>query len=75
MRYAPGYHPSVDRYHYWYNRPYAYNYADRPLAGASHSKHVNWCRARYKTYNAKTDTFVGKGMTKYRCNSPYDGRR
>ncbi len=31
--------------------------------------------ARYKTYNATTDTFVGKGMIKYRCNSPYDGRR
>jgi BA14K-like protein len=71
MRYAPGYHPSVDRYYYWYNRPYTY--VSRPRA--SHSKHVAWCRARYKTYDAKTDTFVGKGMKKYRCNSPYDGRR
>ncbi|MFO1120790.1 MAG: BA14K family protein [Hyphomicrobiales bacterium] len=41
----------------------------------SHSKHVKWCKARYKTYNPKTDTFIGKGKKKYRCNSPYDGRR
>ena len=75
MRYAPGYHPSDDRYHYWYSPPYACNYAYRPQARASHSKHVDWCSARYKTYNAEADTFVGNGMIKYRCNSPYDGRR
>jgi Mrp family chromosome partitioning ATPase len=44
-------------------------------AGVSSKKHVKWCRARYKTYNASTDTFVGKGGRKYRCNSPYDGRQ
>jgi BA14K-like protein len=41
----------------------------------SNSKHIKWCKARYKTYNVKTDTFIGKGKKKYRCNSPYDGRR
>ena len=41
----------------------------------SNKKHVKWCKARYKTYNPKTDTFIGKGKKKYRCNSPYDGRR
>ena len=41
----------------------------------SSKKHVRWCRNRYKTYNAKTDTFIGKGRKAYRCNSPYDGRR
>lgn len=52
---------------------YPYGYAPR-YAGTSSRKHVNWCRNRYKTYNARTDTFVGKGMKRYRCNSPYDGR-
>jgi hypothetical protein len=41
----------------------------------SNKKHVKWCKARYKTYNVKTDTFIGKGKRRYRCNSPYDGRR
>jgi hypothetical protein len=53
---------------------YPYGYAPRYASGGTSSrKHVNWCRSRYKTYNAKTDTFVGKGMKRYRCNSPYDG--
>jgi hypothetical protein len=50
-----------------------YDYGQQP--GVSSKKHVKWCRARYKTYNASTDTFVGKGGRKYRCNSPYDGRQ
>ena len=46
-----------------------------PRQRVSNSRHVKWCKARYKTYNVKTDTFIGKGKKKYRCNSPYDGRR
>ena len=41
----------------------------------SNRRHVRWCTSRYRTYNASTDTFIGKGKRKYRCNSPYDGRR
>ena len=48
---------------------------DQRRERVSHKKHVKWCKARYKTYNVKTDTFIGKGKRKYRCNSPYDGRR
>jgi hypothetical protein len=54
---------------YFGNWPHVrYHHRDRRL-------HVQWCKARYKTYNPRTDTFIGKGRKKYRCNSPYDGRR
>ena len=54
----------------YYDRRY-----DRQRERVSNKKHVRWCKARYKTYNPNTDTFIGKGKKKYRCNSPYDGRR
>jgi hypothetical protein len=56
---------------------YGGGYYEAPVekVRTSNSKHIKWCKARYKTYNVKTDTFIGKGKKKYRCNSPYDGRR
>lgn len=73
-------------YGYWpygcyggYYGYYDYGYYDRydypRRERVSNKKHVKWCKARYKTYNPKTDTFIGKGKKRYRCNSPYDGRR
>ena len=33
--------------------------------------HVNWCYSRYRSYDARTDTYVAySGRVKY-CNSPY----
>lgn len=58
-----------------YGDSYYYGRYHKHREHASSSKHVKWCRARYKTYNAKTDTFIGKRNKRYRCNSPYDGRR
>jgi len=38
----------------------------------SGSAHVNWCYNRYRSYDARTDTFVTfSGRVKY-CNSPYN---
>lgn len=34
-------------------------------------RHVAWCAKRYKTYNARTDTFISYRHGKKRCNSPY----
>lgn len=34
--------------------------------------HVNWCYNRYRSYDARTDTYVAfSGRVKY-CNSPYN---
>jgi hypothetical protein len=60
---------------YYDNGYYDDYYDNEQQTGVSSKKHVKWCRARYKTYNVSTDTFVGKGGRKYRCNSPYDGRQ
>jgi hypothetical protein len=32
--------------------------------------HTAWCKARYKTYNATTDTFIGNDLRPHRCISP-----
>lgn len=63
------------RYPYWndyYFDDYDYDY--RPRMRISHNKHTKWCKAHYRTYNVKSDTFVGKNRKRYRCNSPYDRR-
>ena len=33
--------------------------------------HVEWCLARYRSYNPQTDTFVGYDGYRHRCDSPY----
>ena len=40
----------------------------------SGNRHVTWCKARYKSYNSRSDSFTGKSGKKYHCNSPYDKR-
>ena len=38
---------------------------------SSGNAHVNWCYSRYRSYDARTDTYVAySGRVKY-CNSPY----
>jgi hypothetical protein len=68
--YLGGYYGGYYDYNDYYDRG---DYPRRERV--SNKKHVKWCKARYKTYNSKTDTFIGKGKKKFRCNSPYDGRR
>jgi len=34
--------------------------------------HVEWCLNRYRSYNPRTNTFMGYDGYKHRCNSPYD---
>jgi BA14K-like protein len=38
------------------------------------SAHVRWCSDRYRSYNPRTNTWVGNSGRVYQCNSPYDGR-
>ena len=33
--------------------------------------HVDWCLARYRSYNPNTDTFMGYDGYRHRCVSPY----
>ncbi len=42
----------------------------RPAADPS--KHVQWCRNQYRTYNPKTDRFVTYEGWYKTCNSPFD---
>ncbi len=38
---------------------------------AGQSDHVNWCYRRYRSYNARTDTYTGYDGRQHYCNSPY----
>ena len=33
--------------------------------------HVEWCLNRYRSYNPRTNTFMGYDGYRHRCNSPY----
>jgi BA14K-like protein len=33
--------------------------------------HVQWCLSRYRSYNPRTDTWLGTSGRRYQCNSPY----
>jgi BA14K-like protein len=33
--------------------------------------HVQWCMSRYRSYNPRTDLWLGNSGRRYRCNSPY----
>ncbi len=70
--YDHGYPYGDDFFYDDYN--YGHDWVYRPPVRNSHKKHVNWCKKRYSTYNARTDKYIGRYGKKYRCNSPYDGR-
>jgi hypothetical protein len=38
----------------------------------SGNRHKAWCAGRYKSYNAKTNTYVSSSGKLKQCNSPYD---
>lgn len=42
------------------------------LANGAGSRHRAWCAGRYKSYNAKTNTYVSSSGKTKQCNSPYD---
>jgi BA14K-like protein len=67
MVYAPGQNPGLAGYgSYWFQR------ATRAVRVVNET-HVAWCLSHYKTYDPRSNTFIGKGFRSYRCNSPYDG--
>lgn len=41
-----------------------------PVWGTS-SAHVRWCMNRYRSYNPRTDTYLGFDGRYHRCRSPY----
>jgi hypothetical protein len=43
-------------------------------SGSDGSSHVRWCSDRYRSYNPRSNTWVGYSGQVYQCNSPYDGR-
>ena len=36
------------------------------------SRHVAWCQGRYRSYNARTNSYTGYDGRRRICNSPYD---
>ncbi len=60
---VPFYQPYYEPYYY---RPYYRSYY-RPVG----SGHVRWCLAHYRTYNPRTNTFIGFDGDRHRCRSPY----
>jgi hypothetical protein len=46
------------------NRYYGYG-------GGYGSRHVEWCLNRYRSYNVRTNTWVGYSGRVYQCRSPY----
>ena len=65
---------------YYYNRPW---WLAAPLIGTTvilstprvvfrgGSRHVAWCRAQYRSYSARTNTWIAFSGDVRRCNSPY----
>jgi hypothetical protein len=47
-----------------------YGYDDGYYGGGG--GHVQWCLNRYRSYNPRTNTFMGYDGRRHRCNSPYD---
>jgi hypothetical protein len=42
------------------------------IANGNHGRsHVQWCLSRYRSYNPRTDLWLGNSGRHYRCNSPY----
>lgn len=42
------------------------------IANGNHGRsHVEWCLSRYRSYNPRTDTWLGNSGRRYRCRGPY----
>jgi BA14K-like protein len=44
---------------------------NRYYGGGYGSRHVQWCLDRYRSYNVRTNTWVGYSGRVYQCRSPY----
>jgi hypothetical protein len=61
------------RHHYqgfWYAVPFWLYSTPRRYYGYSNN-HVRWCLHRYRSYNPRTDMFLGYDGRYHRCRSPY----
>lgn len=57
-----------------YGAPYyAEPYYDEPyyIQPTGGSRHVRWCYDRYRSYDARSNTFLGYDGDRHRCRSPY----
>lgn len=57
-------------YYYGYG-PYYRPYAYRPYYAPTGSRHVRWCLNRYRSYDPRSNTFLGYDGYRHRCRSPY----
>lgn len=71
---------------YWYRRPWwnyggptialgigsGYGYGGAYAFGGGNS-HVQWCLNRYRSYDPRSDTFMGYDGYRHRCDSPFGG--
>jgi len=76
-------HGRYRHYHdgYWYASPwwlltipFAAAAGAAIASGSDGSAHVRWCSYHYRSYNPRTNTWVGYSGRVYQCNSPYDNR-
>jgi hypothetical protein len=74
------YHSRRSNYRYyrdgwWYSRPFwnmpGFGFGITIGPGGRSSAHVEWCEDRYRSYNRRTDMFLGYDGDYHRCNSPY----
>jgi hypothetical protein len=65
LGYGGGYRYYDDSY--GYRGGYRY-YDDGYYGGGGH---VQWCLNRYRSYNPRTNTYMGYDGYRHRCNSPY----
>jgi hypothetical protein len=56
---------------FWYSTPFWLSLTLPLAAQQSGSAHVRWCYNRYRSYDARTDSFMGYDGRRHRCNSPY----
>lgn len=61
-----GFAPYYDGYGPYY-RPYSY----RPYYAESGNAHVRWCLNRYRSYDPRSNSFLGYDGHRHRCRSPY----
>ncbi len=56
---------------YWYRRPWWTFTVPVPGPVYGGNRHVRWCLNRYRSYNPRTDTFMGYDGYRHRCRSPF----
>lgn len=62
------------RYYYggwWYATPWYLGAVIAPPPRRYGRRHVRWCLDRYRSYNPRTDRFLGYDGRYHRCRSPY----